>query len=184
MNQFCFYLDWSGWKPEVWAAWVQAIGAIGAIIFSYLAGSRAERARKRREHERARSYGFLVIPQLELLWNNILNAKSEFDRLPADDERITRWLTISPQLSALLPELHHLGDASIAIHEALNAVETFRDDIEANHYYIRNDGMLYDRNGEFLDELQKPTDIEDSFANARRAAERAKKLVKKILKAN
>lgn len=184
MNQFCFYLDWSGWKPEVWAAWVQAIGAIAAIIFSYLAGSRAERARRKQEQERARSYGYLVIPELELLWNNIHNAKSEFDRLPADDEIITRWLTTSPKLSALLPELHHLGDASIAIHQALNAAETFRDDIETNHSYIKHDGLLYDRDGNFVHELPKPPEIEESFGDAQRAAGRAIKLVRKIVKAN
>ncbi|WP_343649451.1 hypothetical protein [Stenotrophomonas sp.] len=34
MHQFCFYLDWAGTKPEVWAAWAQALLSVVAIYFA------------------------------------------------------------------------------------------------------------------------------------------------------
>ncbi|HEL2957031.1 TPA: hypothetical protein UL931_000227 [Stenotrophomonas maltophilia] len=184
-NIYCSSFELICASMDVWtsaASWVQAIGSIAAIAFSYAAGSRSERARGKNDHQRAMSYGYMVVPQLELLWNNIHNAKAEFDRLPLDEEMITRWLVVSPQLSALLPEMHHLGDASIGIHQALMAIDRFRHDLLSNHDYIRNGGDLYDNEGNFLDSLPRPPEIQNSYIAAATATRNAISQINKILR--
>ncbi|WP_313217979.1 hypothetical protein [Stenotrophomonas sp.] len=172
---------------DVWtsaASWVQAIGSIAAIGFSYAAGSRSERARVKKDQQRAMSYGYMVVPQLELLWNNIHNAKTEFDRRPMDEEKITDWLVLSPQLSALLPEMHHLGDASVAIHQALSAIDSFREDILSNHEYDRNGGDSYDNQSNFLESLPLPPDIQKSYVAAATAMRNAIRQINRILRSH
>ena len=43
MNEYCVHLDWSGWPPEVWAAWAQAILSAAAIFFAYRLSNRQDR---------------------------------------------------------------------------------------------------------------------------------------------
>lgn len=49
MHEFCFYLDWSGWKPEVWAAWAQAILSAAAIFWASRIAKRQDRLALRRK---------------------------------------------------------------------------------------------------------------------------------------
>lgn len=43
MHQFCFYLDWVGWPPQVWAAWTQALLSAAAIYAASRLATRQER---------------------------------------------------------------------------------------------------------------------------------------------
>lgn len=49
MHEYCFYLDWSGWKPEVWAAWAQAILSAAAIYWASRLARRQDRLAQRRK---------------------------------------------------------------------------------------------------------------------------------------
>jgi len=51
MNQFCIYLDWDGFTPEVWAAWTQAILSVVAIFAASSLARRQERLSFRRKAE-------------------------------------------------------------------------------------------------------------------------------------
>ena len=47
--QYCFYLDWAGWSPEVWAAWAQAIlSALAIVVAARMAINQERRTLRRR----------------------------------------------------------------------------------------------------------------------------------------
>lgn len=46
---YCFYLDWTGWSPEVWAAWAQAIlSAVAIVVAARLATTQTRKALRQR----------------------------------------------------------------------------------------------------------------------------------------
>lgn len=51
MHKYCFYLDWSGWEPEVWAAWAQALLSAAAIFWAARIAKRQDRLALSRKAE-------------------------------------------------------------------------------------------------------------------------------------
>lgn len=116
MHEFCFYLSWAGWKPEVWAAWVQAIGSVVAIAVAVsIPWWQHRRERREKSHDAAlmaRSMATAYLRYVKEFHQNLSEGLIELGQCnPATRQRWTlSWIVIPQQLWDDVKSMHHLGD--------------------------------------------------------------------------
>lgn len=118
--RYCFYLDFAGWKPEVWAAWVQAIGSVAAILAAYILARRAESLAHGQAATaamlRAKSRALALVTPVQIYANTIR---------PAFEEVASYGIDSYPNLLETTALPNEIVEAAQSIHELGPAAESF-----------------------------------------------------------
>jgi len=129
----CGWIGWCEMRPEVQAAWVQAVGSIVAILMAVAIPAvqhlLAANVRASERADRARSLGLLLLPYIRTFGDR--NNEIWDHEHPDDDVedvrdnvciagKITRAALVIPEeISARIDELHDLGNASNGLQRAV-----------------------------------------------------------------
>ncbi|GAB2612258.1 hypothetical protein [Novilysobacter erysipheiresistens] len=179
MYQYCFYLDWTGLPPEVWAAWVQAVGSIIAIGVAIFVPSRiASKDRARAEtfrRFRAATYAFVLLPQLRTMEGRLATAKARWREVPSryDDDDVAEYLNVPEGLSERLLDIHELAEAGIAIQEAVDAINQLRLAVFYQYAHWRYAGVFVDHDTGDEGVMSEPEDVSAMFTHAATTARAA-----------
>lgn len=142
------------WTPTVIAAWVQAIGSIGAILAAVWIGNRAYRRSERildetRRHDeaerrlKARSLAIALYPELLDMQRTVQTARH------VSGEPRLRPLDITPVLLQSIDRLYLLGEAGTAIQKFVATSRQFERLVDE---ISRHTGM--NRKEELIDHLE------------------------------
>lgn len=132
MHEFCFYLSWAGWKPEVWAAWVQAVGSVAAIIAAYWIArwqhSQELKAQRRQAALEAKSLAMVHLRDAKDLLDRIGRELSEVEKRDVtQDGWVFTGVTIPQTLWDGTKDLHRIGAGGGEFLRALYYIQQSRD---------------------------------------------------------
>lgn len=137
MNQYCFFLAWDGMTPSEWAAWVQAVGsvlailaAVGIALWQHHVAQRsrllADVERRNTEEARARSLALGIHGTV----SNLAFSLEKVAELPDDAKRSvtigTAELVDAEALRHIAPLSWELGDASKPLQLLIFTLATFK----------------------------------------------------------
>jgi hypothetical protein len=166
--EYCFYLDWAGWSPEVWAAWAQAIlSAVAIVVAARMATNQDRRARR----SRVEGYFSLVSDvqdQVENSYVLFLNLEG----YSAPPGFLEKWEETCKRLADI--PFHEVPDYRLylAVRESLDIARSIRDthratsepgskitseDIEHIHDCETAMEQVYDDVVKVINELATPT---------------------------
>lgn len=183
----CEFIGWCVLKPEVQAAWVQAVGSIIAIAVAVvvpLVLAAKDRARVATERLfRAKSYAFVLRPQVVSVRGRILSARSRWRQNPTslDYDHILEPLVVPDAITEKLLDMHEVAEAGIYIQQVVIAVDQTRRDVIKQHDYWRNGGSIMDERNQEVGVLPEPNDVDDSFESTLQAADRALTALDRVL---
>jgi hypothetical protein len=165
--EYCFYLDWSGLKPEVWAAWAQAILSAVAIVVAARMSTNQEKRQKRAKLEAYLAIASDILDQAE-------DSLAEFESRSGRNSSLVQfqwWERICTVLEAIplheIPDYRlysvvwrarNVADASCELHK-----KTLKDNVITDHRIeimkmIReNASGVYDETVKVVNELADPT---------------------------
>lgn len=159
--------DWIGWyalKPEVQAAWVQAIGSILAILVAIavpLYIRRADKARERREtRRRSKSFALDILPLIESFRTTLIYTRQRLrsERAYLDYENLAADLGMTHELQEMARDLHELGDAAEGVQDAIAHARETGWLLEAQYEYLKHDGVYIHPDGSET-KLDEPKDF-------------------------
>ena len=142
MHQYCLYLSWAGWPPEVWAAWAQFAAACIVGFFAIWVPARIARNADRRlsEADRLRARSFVLACEQDyrdiienLSVNEFLNPAG--DNVHAHDAWV-RCFDYPERVDRRLGVLHEAGPAATHLQSA------FAELIEVKNYWNRHRGKV------------------------------------------
>lgn len=169
----CEWIGWCALNAAEQAAWMQAIGSVGAILVAaYIPTRIANREAKRRDNEqayRAKSLSFILRPLVDRMTTQVNGAQSRWAKCPTnyDDDEVVEGLIVPAELSAHLLEFHVLGEAGTSVQRAIVDFEHIRTAVYTQYTHWRYGGMYVDfETGEEF-ELQEPEDVQKSFNRAK-----------------
>ncbi|MBD9481163.1 hypothetical protein [Pseudoxanthomonas sp. PXM02] len=102
--EYCFYLDWSGLEPEVWAAWAQAVLSAIAIV---VAARMAINQEKRQQRAKLSAYLAIasdIVDQADSSLKDFRGREGQYSSLP----QYQWWERICSVLDAI--PLHEIPD--------------------------------------------------------------------------
>lgn len=148
MYRYCFYLEWDGWKPEVWAAWIQAIGSVAALAVAVgLAMWQWEKAmdlrrddaklRAANEHRIAVSLAAKLFRAVKTFQKNTDEiSKAYYARSPMQSEWQFRIPVVPKEISEESHRLHEMGPPGEAIIKALYHTVEMRQSLTNDSEYM------------------------------------------------
>ncbi len=163
MHRFCFFLDWPGWSAEVWAAWVQAVGSVVAIVAAFVIAARqarSDRVRREREYsDRARSLGLYLLPYLRDM-SDLNNRIWGYEHPDHDVENTgpneciagpiaLAAMRVPKALTERIGQLHELGPAARGITTAIYMTVRAQDSMSIDKYGRQ---LIFDKK-EFYDRM-------------------------------
>lgn len=183
----CEFIGWCALKPEVQAAWVQAVGSIAAIAVAVVVPLMVAAKERRRVNTerlfRAKSYAFVLRPQVVQVRNRILSARYRWNQNPTamDYDHIIEPLAVPDGITDKLLDMHEVAEAGIHIQQMMIAVDQTRRDVADQHDYWRYGGMVLDEHNQEVGELPEPNDVDESFRNALEAVDKALAALDRVL---
>ncbi len=183
----CEFIGWCALKPEVQAAWVQAVGSIVAIAVAVvvpLVLAAKERSRVSTERLfRAKSYAFVLRPQVASVRSRILSARHRWNKNPTalDYDHIVEPLAVPEAITEKLLDMHEVAEAGIYIQQLVIAVDQTRRDVIAQHDYWRNGGSIMDEWNREVGILPEPNNVDASFDATLDTADRALAALDRVL---
>jgi hypothetical protein len=142
-------MAWLRWGPEVWAAWVQAVGSVLGIAVAVLVPwyvFRKERNRQEMERaQRAKGYALTLLPFVRKLANKIRQVEyqiaQEDSHLHLDD--ISKNISIPPELQQQAIIMHELGHSGGLLQDSMRMTVRLVDLIGDHEFYLRYGGEYH-----------------------------------------
>lgn len=181
MSEFCVYLEWAGWKPEVWAAWVQAIGSVLGIATAIAVPAwlfRQERTRRANEQaQRAKGYALFLLPMVRRLLRNVRHAEWRLSQNDAHFEldEISKLLSLPVELHQNSIVMHELGGIGSVLQDAIQGVSGLESLIDSHDFYLRHGGEYHDYETGAVDTLEEPPPYEPVMEKVRRQLSEAER---------
>lgn len=169
MNEFCFYVDWSGWKPEIWAAWVQAVGSVlgiaAAVAVPWWLFRKDRQHREIERTQRAKGYALTLLPSVRKLLSQVRHTEYRLSQEGAHFELydIAELLTVPAELQQQAIIMHELGEPGSLLQDALQRTTQLASLIGDHEFYLRYGGEYHHEDTGDVEVLVEPEPYEPAI---------------------